>query len=301
MLQDIYKKLRSNLSASSVRTYSSLVRNLSEKLGFEINDHKDIEKHISKIVEHLRSLNDKQRKTLCSALVVLCDTDKGKPSEACQTLRDMMMKSIKKSEEDDDKLLMTTKEKQNWISYNDLMKRYNEIENIIKPLLKLEKLNKHQFNQMQTYVILSFLYGSGLPPRRSQDLTELKTKDYDTEKDNYIDLKKGIVHYNIFKTAKNYKGGQTIPLPTKMKKILKDWLRYNDNEYLFVDSRKNKLNQTKLTMLLNNFFDKKVSTNMIRHSYLTHVYENIPKDLPEMMAHSQNMSLKYRRVDAPKN
>lgn len=298
MLQDIYKKLRSNLSASSIRTYSSLVRNLAEKLNIEINDSKDVEKHLSKIVEHLKTLNDKQRKTLCSALVVLCSADKG---DACQTLRDMMMKSIKKSEEEDEKQLMTVKEKENWISYTDLMKKYNELENIIKPLLKLEKLNKHQFNQMQTYVILSFLYGAGLPPRRSQDYTELKYKDYDPEKDNYIDLKKGIVHYNVFKTAKNYKGGQSINLPTKMKKILKDWLRYAEGDYLFVDSRKNKLNQTKLTMLLNNFFDKKVSTNMIRHSYLTHVYENVPKDLPEMMAHSQNMSLKYRRVDAPKN
>jgi hypothetical protein len=57
-----------------------------------------------------------------------------------------------------------------------------------------------------------------------------------------------------------------------MKNLLKKWYDINNNEYVLIDTKGNKLNQVKLNQRLNKIFDMKISVNALRHSYLTNKY-----------------------------
>jgi len=58
-----------------------------------------------------------------------------------------------------------------------------------------------------------------------------------------------------------------------------------------------KINATQLTNLLYGFFDKPVSTSLLRHIYLSHKYGNINlkemKEDAEKMGHSVAEQMKY--------
>ena len=86
--------------------------------------------------------------------------------------------------------------------------------------------------------------------------------------------KKQYFVFNQYKTAKTY-GEQRLLIPTEVYKVLKKWIQVisPDCDYLLFDGKNNKLNSVKLNQRLNAIFDnKKVSTSMLRHSYLTSKY-----------------------------
>jgi integrase len=134
---------------------------------------------------------------------------------------------------------------------------------------------------------VSLLGGVFIPPRRSKDLVDWKTKNIDKAKDNYLD--KSSIHYNSYKTAKCY-GEQVIPIPTALKNILAKWIRVNPTDYLLFDTNMNPLTSVKLNQRLNKLFDgKKVGVNALRHTYLTDKYADtiaknkaIENDMKEM-------------------
>jgi hypothetical protein len=47
------------------------------------------------------------------------------------------------------------------------------------------------------------------------------------------------------------------------------WIKTSPNDYLLFDNNGNKLNSVKLNQRLNKIFNGKISTNALRHSYLT--------------------------------
>ena len=77
------------------------------------------------------------------------------------------------------------------------------------------------------------------------------------------------------------------------------WINvYNHTNYLVFDNKMNKLTGVSLVRLFHKIFDgRKVSVDILRHSYLTHVYGGIEYDVLEdrakAMGHSVAMSLRY--------
>ena len=43
------------------------------------------------------------------------------------------------------------------------------------------------FQEIQSFILLSLLGGIFIPPRRAKDMVDFKIKDIDKTKDNYID------------------------------------------------------------------------------------------------------------------
>jgi hypothetical protein len=272
-LEELIKKNRPHLSTTSIRTYCSLIKNLAKKLDINLNNKHDIKTHLSKILEDMHPLNPRQRKTTLSALVVLM-SDGTEDNEAINKIRSMMMKDIQTTKDEDREQKMTEKQKESWISWNDIMKVYNELEKSVTHLWKKESLNKKEFLQLQDYVLLSCLVL--IPPRRSLDYCEFKLRG-DKANYNYMDKKTFV--FNKYKTASVYKK-QVVEIPQKLKKIITDWSKKNNKEWLLLDSTLDQpLTPAKLTNRLYNLFDKKVSVNQLRHSYVSDV---VLKDMPPL-------------------
>ena len=150
---------------------------------------------------------------------------------------------------------------------------------------------------MMEFLLMSFLGGvvKGLAPRRSQDYSELKIKNYDTKTENYY--KKSKFYFNIYKTAKNY-GLQVIDVPKELDVILKKWIKINKNDYMLYSTNDNKLTSSQITRVLNKTFGKNISTSLLRHIYLTNIYKELPalskmEDLSSQMGHSLLQQLEY--------
>jgi hypothetical protein len=138
--------------------------------------------------------------------------------------------------------------------------------------------------------------GIFIPPRRSQDFTEMKIKDpIDKENDNYM-TKTSFV-FNKYKTAKFY-GKQEVDIPKGLRILLNKFVRVNPYQYLFTDTAGSKMNSVKISQRLNLIFGKHVSVNILRHSYLSDKYKDVPNlkqmlRTSEEMGHSLSEALEY--------
>jgi hypothetical protein len=118
------------------------------------------------------------------------------------------------------------------------------------------------------YLLVAFLSGVIMPPRRSMDYGEMKIRNYDLKKDNYY--KSGKFFFNKYKTSSTY-GLQTLDVPKELNTLLKKWVKLNSNDYMLYSTNDNKLSSPQINRILNEAFGKAVSTNMLRHIYLIYV------------------------------
>jgi integrase len=294
-IRETLKQNRPDLSLGSLRTYNSIISNLAKQLNTKFDSPKDVCKNHKQILDHLKDVNPKLRKTRLSALVVFCDKEN---KEVADKFRDLMLDDGKKADDEMKEQKMNDKQKESMIPYNEVMDMYYKLEKEVSPLLKMDKLDKNQFHRVQMYVLLSCLLL--IPPRRSLDYTEFKIKNVDKEKDNYMIVikRKPYFVFNVYKTAKKYKQ-QQVEIPNKLKLIIDKWTKLNPSDYLLVNTRMtDKINPTQLTNLLYGFFNKPISTSILRHIYLSHVYKDVPEikkmeERAEAMGHSMDQALEY--------
>ena len=263
-------KNRENIKPSSVKTYISCLSNLIKKMDGEL-DVKFFD-NTKKILSYLEDKTPVQRKTCLSALFILTkNEDYQKP----------MLEDIKTVNTQYKEQVKNKKESENWIEQEDLQAFYNTYLKIANDIFKKKEWSNSDITELQKYFLLVFLGGYFFPPRRSQDFTELKLKNFDKEKDNFY--YKGCFYFNIYKTAKSF-GEQKIELPIEIDKMVKKYIKKIDNEYFFFNPKTgNKLTSPNITLMINSIFGKKVSTNLLRHMFLSNKYKDIPaiKELDE--------------------
>jgi hypothetical protein len=92
IIEEELKKQRPTLSPSSLRTYTSTLKNLYFKV-FDENDEDEIDikkfKQHKKILDYLKDVEGNKRKSLLSALVVLCG------EKDCSEYREVMLNDAK--------------------------------------------------------------------------------------------------------------------------------------------------------------------------------------------------------------
>ena len=287
-LKEYIKENRPTLSASSIVTYNSILRNLYKKcFGAGDIDTKKFE-DTSKILEHLKELPPNKRKTILSALVIITDDKK---------YRDLMLEDIKEYNHEIGKQEKSDTQKENWVQGDDIKSLWETLKKNTDLIYKKSHLTPLDLQTIQSFIIVSLLGGVFVPPRRSKDLVDWKIKNIDKSKDNY--LEKSSIHYNSYKTAKCY-GEQVVAIPTPLKNIINKWIKVNPTDFLLFDTNMNPLTSVKLNQRLNKLFDgKKIGVNALRHTYLTDKYadtmeqrKKIDKDMAEMGS-SANMLTTY--------
>jgi len=290
-LKEELKKLRPNLSDGSIKTYSSILRNLHKK----VFENQEIEKSnfdkCNKVLEHLKDMPPNKRKTILSALVVLTDKDE---------YRNVMNGDVSDYNKEIDKQEKTETQRENWIETDEIREVFNRLENDAKILFKKQNKTNADIQQIQNYIIVSLLGGIFIPPRRSLDYCSMKIKNINKDEDNYINKNKFV--FNKYKTAKTY-GQQDLEIPQQLKNILNRWIAINDGEYLLRDKNGNQMTSTKLNQYMNRIFGgKKIAVNSMRHTYLTDKYKKtseetkkLEKDMSDMGS-STNMADTYIKL-----
>jgi len=123
----------------------------------------------------------------------------------------------------------------------------------------------------------------------------MKIRNYDPKVDNYY--KNSKFYFNKYKTSATY-GLQILNVPKELNTLLKKWIKLNSNDYMLYSTNGNKLSSPQINRILNEAFGKAISTNMLRHIYLTEQYKNVPaiadmQELAREMGHSTNQAMEY--------
>ena len=124
------------------------------------------------------------------------------------------------------------------------------------------------------------------------DYCLLKCRNFDAKKDNYF--KAGKFYFNQYKTAAIY-GCQTLGI---LQKMMKKWMKLNTSDYVLVSSTNKPLTSPQISRILNKLFGNHVSTDMLRHIFLTKVFQDVPalRDMEKLaaeMGHSVSQQMLY--------
>lgn len=288
-MESAIRKNKPDISASSLKTYLSLLKSLYYKKhdkGTEIDV--DWFNNQTEIIELLKDKPPSSRKTSFAALIAIAK-DNDKYREALMNDGKTYNAFIKKQEK-------TEKQSENWKTFSEVKSIFDDMHAKVKPLLKAKELNAADYKRLQDFVILALTAGIFIPPRRSMDWTELKLKNIDKAADNYIAGNNFV--FNKYKTAKFY-SSQQVAIPKELKTILNKFVKLNPHEYLLVDGKGNKLSNVRLTQILNRIFHgSAISTSMLRHIYLTEQLKDVPaleklENLAHDMGHSVGEALEY--------
>ena len=276
-IREDVKKKKPNISNQSIITYGSILKSVyqhafpDDKYDIKLFDDTDT------VINYLKDLEPNKRKTILSALVAIT----GK-----KEYRVLMLKDIEKYVENEHKQEKNEKQDESWVSMDKVRELYNAIQSDANTIYKKDKYKMSDLQEIQDYIIMSLLGGIYIPPRRSKDYVNFKISDIDKDEDNY--MSKSTLIFNSYKTAKTY-GVQKVEAPPELKKILTKWIKINPTNYLLFDSHGNQLSNVKLTQRLNKLFNKNVSVNQLRHTYLSDKYQStidinkaLEKDMQEM-------------------
>lgn len=294
-LKEVIKKARPTLSDSSITTYNSILKNLYKKVfGEKDLDLDDFEKS-DKILKHLEDTEPNKRKTILSALVVICKDSK--------PYRTLMLTDIKDYNKEIATQEKTEEQKEYWLEKNEIQSTYDNLKKEADYLYKKGNLTDNELQKIQNFIIVALFYL--IPPRRAKDYCDFKIRgDIDKEKENWLDEKNSELVFNSFKTAKFY-GTQKVKIDKVLKAILKKWIAVNPTEWLLFDSNRQKLSPVKLNQRLNKIFgsEKGCSVNQLRHSFLTDKYADsikmkkaMEKDMTDMGS-SVSQAINYIKKD----
>ena len=290
--KEILKTNRPHLSISSVSTYINQLKKIMLKTFKKIVPLKTLLNNYKKIIIELinePSLNTK--KTTLSALTVI--SEKYKTKTAYNNFKINMMDNILLHKSKEKQNLMNDKQKQNWITWDDVLIIYDDIKDKYENIFSRKKLSIDDLLNLQKYILLSCYILT--PPRRILDYSCMKIKNIDKEKDNFI--KNGSFNFNKFKLS-DKKTHEIIKIPDDLSTLLQKWIKLIDgkSDYLFFNYDYQQLKGSAITKILNSIFKKNISCSMLRHIYISSKYGNILDDMKKdsvAMSHSLNQQQDY--------
>lgn len=255
--EDIKKSLleKRKLSDSTLRTYSSVLFNVADKLG---------EKHLgifteqkSKVLEYVNGLEKPQtRKTILSALFVLTGE---------KDYQDKMKEDIDVVNKHYSTRKMDAKREEKKIPFA-------EVKEINARLLREHQASPYDREKLQNYIISMLCSGEHISPRRLLDWISMKIKNYDKKTENYILGNK--FYFNKYKTSKLY-GLQTIEIPPAVKAMINKLKKLNPptSDYLLNNRKGEPLTSSGLNKILTSIYG--FSVDMLRSIFLTdEVYDD---------------------------
>jgi hypothetical protein len=292
-LKELIKQKRPHLSDSSLVAYNSVLRNIHNKVFGTKDVQVDNFNNVDKIMDYYKDLDLISQMNAFNALFII--TENKKYQNAMVTTK-QQLKSKEHTQE------MNEKQKESHMDNAEIKAVWEKMQRDVNIIYKKKTLSMDDYQFIQNYILLSLMGGIFIPPRRSMDWTEFKIKNIDREKDNYLD--KNTMVFNTYKTAYTY-GEQRVEIPKPLKSILTKWIKRNPTDYLLFDTKSNKLSSTKITQRFNVIFDGKVSTNALRHSYMSNKYQDtiqVDKELKHdftQMGSSASMKQTYvKKIDS---
>lgn len=293
------------VTESTASAYIKTLTIMNDKKPFKnlafLKKTEEIQKKIDEYAEST------QRAILATIVSVLALEDKKTFKKTYNYYYEKMTEKMKDKAEEP-KNEKSDKQKDNWISWEDIEKKKVELASAVSDLATQKTLTPSQYETLMRFVVIS-LY-TDVPPRRNQDYLDMyvvkKITDKTPKDKNYYDLATHKFVFNKYKTAKTY-GSQTVDVPEILQSVLASLIKHHP---LFLASKKKAVEYKLLvgydgkpltavnviTRLLNKTFGKKVGSSMLRHIYLTDKYKNVleeQKKDAEDMGHSTGEQKEY--------
>lgn len=288
--ENLYTQLKTklkekDLSDGSINLY---LRNLKKLNNNEEFNSLNFLSKTNDIVEKIKDLKDNTKRQYLISIVSCLKALGNKPALYKKYYKLMIDINDKIKEKPTEE--KTEAQNKNWISWDEVMKIYNEMKDNLK--LNKTKITEKQYNELLNYVLLS-LYVL-IPPRRNLDWQKMLIlfNGITDDKYNYLDIKNKQFIFNVFKTAKK-DGKLTLDIPDDLMLVINLYLKYHPlnkrnmkkepvNIPFLVDYKGNPfLKVNDITRMLNKIFHKKVGASMLRHIYLTGKYGNVLKEQEE--------------------
>jgi hypothetical protein len=300
-LEKAIKENKPDLSHGSLKTYTSLLRNIYKNItGDDITDPSAswFNNHPKEIMEYFTKPMNGRKTKLATLLSVINDKNMR------LVYHDMMMMDIK---EYDEKMMTgekSDKEKANWMSIEEVNQVFQDLKKQTAPLFRKKAINDDDRKRMQKYIVLALFVLQS--PRRLKDYTHMLLHKTDSN-ENYITDKKEFV-FNTYKSAGTH-GTQVIPIHPELWKLIVSWRKFNPDSVWLIESYKTtnrgkQLATSQLNRLLNEIFGKNVSCNMLRHIYITDkVYKDVPalkklEEEAEKMGHTVKTAMKIYKKNS---
>jgi len=257
------------LSEGSLKLYEANLKRLNNNQPIKnLNFLKDTESIINKIKE-------KKDTTARSYIIAICSILKNDPKMKKQ--QEIYYKLLI---EYNDKLknnnTKSDKQKEEWISQNEVKEIYNKLEDEAKLLLKKKNLNNDEYEKLLSYIVLSLYVLQ--PPRRNLDYLKMiavsKYKGTEDKNFNYFDIANKKMIFNNYKTKGTYQS-QEIDVDEKLYLILLMWIKkFKIKSYILQKMDNTELDKNGITKILYKIFDKKIGSSMLRNIYLTDKYSD---------------------------
>lgn len=274
-------------------------------------------KNVDEIEKRISEYAESTQRALLATIVSVLGLYKDKPTfkKPYQHYYDKMMERSKEARAaaETNGNEKTEKQKENWVSWEDIEKRKTEIAEEVAKFAGKKTIDTAQYDRLLQYIVLC-LY-TEVQPRRNDDYLSMYIVKKWNEKmptdKNYLDVAGKRFIYNKYKTAKKW-GQQTIDIPESLSKALDIYFKFHP---LWKGMAKRKSDPVKflvaydgtpltavnaITRLLNKVFGKKVGSSMIRHIYISDKYKNVMEEMKEdslAMGHSVSQQRDYYRKD----
>jgi hypothetical protein len=299
-LAEHIKTLRPALSPKTIKSYVSLLIPLYHQAfpGSTKIDTNWFATSQDLIIELLKDRTPGSAASILSAVSVLIND-----SDKTVDIRKGIFDNNRIYQEEQEAGMMSERQKQNWMEYPEIVAIWKhekvKADQLLEAPPKLQ-LTSHQSGYLARFLLFTLMAGIYFPPRRAEWL-DVKIKNYDTEKDNYLDLENDNFVLNKYKTVRRY-GTQRIHIPTELKQFISNYIEkvQTGSDYLLTSRNGTPFTNTNLTDMLFGFFNKNISVNMFRHIYKSYHYKQVPsiakmREDAFAMGHDLITSLNYIR------
>ena len=299
---DLFEKIKAtrDIKDKSIKTYITSLKKIHEKLETSIDfDDLDWLKPINKVVSILNELKLTTRKNYTNSIIVALMTEADKYKEMLVAYKSYLGTILSDYNEMISTQEKSKKENDNWISMADLKKIVNKHKKNIKEL-GLDKKDVWSKSDTQLYqmYMVGVLYTEYPPLRNDYSnmdiITEADFKKLKKKENNFLVIvsrNKKYFSLSSYKTEKQY-GDKIIEIDSKLNTIINRWLAHNTTGFFLINSKNTQMSDNSLTKLLNKIFEssnKKISSTLIRHVYLSEKYENTQAQMEadaDTMGHS---------------
>lgn len=277
------KLVGKDLADGTVSMYITKLKKLNDNKPFSSLSFLKDTRIIKAFLDKIENINTK--KSYMTAMVSVLNNTDSKQYNTANTYYKALLNDSKV----DVDVEMNQKQKDNWMTWNEVLAVYKKIDDIAKLITEEDMQTSQAKKDLTDHLLLSFYVL--IPPRRNDDyfLMKLDKNKNVNETSNYYRPETSKFIFNKYKTKKHY-GAEEINVNTKLKSVLDNYIKLmklNDDDYLLFNDNRQKSNV--MTKALNRIFGKNIGASMLRHIYLTSKYgavkEEMAKDA-EAMAHS---------------
>ena len=161
-------KKRPTLSASSITTYASILKNLYKRVFGDGDVNLDQFEKTEPVLKYLADMPPNRRKTILSSLVII--TDK-KP------YRDLMATDVRDYNRDISKQEKTPQQEASWVETADVRAVSEDLKRNADLIMKKKNITPSDLQQIQNYIIMCVLGSLYIKPRRSKDFVDFKIRN----------------------------------------------------------------------------------------------------------------------------